>query len=403
MLDSAGADPAAWPPRRRLRGWTVVALDTLTVTALAVLAVYATVGTGIGFSDPAAAGGWLIALAITVPLAFRRRWPLPVLGVVLASAMLGTVLGMPGAATVPAVAIALYPVAVSVTLRRSVIAVTAAALGVAAATVPAVLVPALHLVAAPDADVLEADLLSTLGFCWVSIGAGWALGRAVRARRQHALQIAEHRAQQAVADERLRIAREMHDVVAHSMGVIVMKAAVANHVYPTRPEEGREALGVIESVGRGALTDMSRVLGALRSAGKADLAPSPGLDAVPTLVENARLAGVDVELHCRDLPTLPTAVQLSAYRIVQEALTNVIKHAAPARCTVRIAADSGELCLDVIDDGAASRQVDEPGHGLIGMRERAALHEGTLVAGRRRDGGFAVQARLPYRAPGRHD
>lgn len=378
-------------------------IDMLTVTALSVLAVYATLGAGIALSDPAAAGWWLMALVLTVPLVFRRGSPVPVLGVVLTSAMLGTVLGMPGTATVPAVAIALCPVAVSATRRCSIIAVAAAALGVAAAALIAVLVPDLRLVAGPVPDVFEADLLATLGFSWFSIGAGWLLGRGVRARRQYALQIAEHRARQAVADERLRIAREMHDVVAHSMGVIVMKAAVANHVYPTRPEESREALGVIEAVGRGALTDVSRVLGALRSAGEPDLVPSPGLDAVPKLVENARLAGVDVELRCRDLPELPTAVQLSAYRIVQEALTNVIKHAAPAHCTVRIAAESGEVCLDVINDGAVGCQADEPGHGLIGMRERAALHEGTLVAGRRRDGGFAVQARLPYPAQDRHD
>src|SRR5207248_7665654 len=115
----------------------------------------------------------------------------------------------------------------------------------------------------------------------ITIGAGWALGRGTRARREYINQVAEHRAQQAVSEERLRIAREMHDVVAHSIGVIVMKAAVANHVYGTRPEESREALCVIESVGRAALADIERVLGSLRSEEEAELTPNPGLDDVP--------------------------------------------------------------------------------------------------------------------------
>ncbi|MGH4024399.1 MAG: sensor histidine kinase, partial [Pseudonocardiaceae bacterium] len=206
----------------------------------------------------------------------------------------------------------------------------------------------------------------------------------------------------------------MHDVVAHSMSVIVMKAAVANHVYATRPEESRAALGHIEAVGRAALADIQHVLGSLRSIDKdrtdgegagehgakgTDLTPSPDLDALPGLIENARMAGVQVELDRGTVPALPAAVQLSAYRIVQEALTNVIKHAAPARCTVRVAAEAGELHLAVIDDGAPRNRGGAPGHGLIGMRERAALHHGTLIAARRPEGGFAVHARLPYEAP----
>ncbi|MDQ4033107.1 MAG: histidine kinase, partial [Actinomycetota bacterium] len=192
--------------------------------------------------------------------------------------------------------------------------------------------------------------------------------------------------------------------VAHSMGVIVMKAAVANHVYETRPEEGREALGVIESVGRTALADIQRVLGSLRSAGEVDLTPSPSLDDVPRLIENARLADVQVELERGPIPALPSAVQLSAYRIVQEALTNIVKHAAaPGQCTVRITNEPGELHLTVINEGTPSRPVGKPGHGLIGMRERAALHNGTLVAGERPNGGFAVHARLPYQVQAPHD
>ncbi|HET9256411.1 MAG TPA: sensor histidine kinase, partial [Pseudonocardiaceae bacterium] len=243
-------------------------------------------------------------------------------------------------------------------------------------------------------------LVSLLSFSWFAISAGWALGHRSRARREHADQIAKHRAQKAVSEERLRIAREMHDVVGHSLSVIAMKAAVANHVYNTRSEESREALDAIESVGRTALADIQRVLSSLRSVGDADLAPSPGLNELPQLVDNARLANIQVELDCGTIPVLPAAVQLSAYRIVQEALTNVIKHATPpARCTIRITAESGELHLAVIDNGTPRRPTGEPGHGLIGMRERAALHHGTLMAGHQPHGGFAVHARLPYQTP----
>jgi signal transduction histidine kinase len=146
------------------------------------------------------------------------------------------------------------------------------------------------------------------------------------------------------------------------------------------------------------------VLGSLRSAGDADLAPSPDLDELPELIEHARLADVQIEFDRGTIPALPAAVQLSAYRIVQEALTNVIKHTAtPTRCTIRITAESGELHLAVIDDGRPGRPVGTPGHGLIGMRERAALHHGTLVAGRQPNGGFAVHARLRYQDQGTHE
>ncbi|PZS38363.1 MAG: histidine kinase, partial [Pseudonocardiales bacterium] len=281
-------------------------------------------------------------------------------------------------------------------------AAVAAALGVTlAAVLAATVLDPYFLLVAPNIKSFNTDLLSALSSSWFTIGAGWTFGCSVRARREYAGQIADHREQKAVSEERLRIAREMHDVVAHSMSVIVMKAAVANHVYDTRPEESREALGVIEGVSRAALADIQRVLGSLRSDGEAHLAPSPGLDELPRLVENARLADVQVELDRGTIPALPAAVQLSAYRIVQEALTNVIKHAAaPARCTVRITAEPGELHLAVIDDGIPRRPTGEPGHGLIGMRERAALHHGTLMAGPQANGGFAVHARLPYQVPG---
>jgi signal transduction histidine kinase len=375
-------------------------IDLLLAAWITFLTVNATLYTALGLSRGTVVVVWLLALAVSVPLVVRRRRPIPAFGVVLTSTIVAVLLGMSVAATVLAVAVALYSVALTLRPRRSAVALGAAVLGVTLAAVLAATVLDPHfLLIAPNTKSFNTDLLSSLSSSWFTIGAGWTFGCSVRARRKYAGQIAEHREQKAVSEERLRIAREMHDVVAHSMSVIVMKAAVANHVYDTRPEESREALGVIESVGRAALTDIQRVLGSLRSAGEAHLAPSPGLDELPKLVENARLADVQVELDGGAIPGLPAAVQLSAYRIVQEALTNVIKHAsAPARCTVRITAEPGELHLAVIDDGIPRRPGGEPGHGLIGMRERAALHHGTLMAGPRASGGFAVHACLPYQA-----
>lgn len=390
-----------WPPWIRHRPWQLVVIDLLPAVWITVLIGNATLNTALGLSSGTVIVVWLVAVAVSVPLAVRRRRPIPVFGVVLTSAIVAVLLGMSVAATVLAVAVALYQVALSVGLRRSAVALASALLGVTlAAVLSATVLDPPFLLVAPNTKSFNTDLLSLLSFSWFAIGAGWMLGRSIRARRGYAAQIAEHRAHKAVSEERLRIAREMHDVVAHSMSVIVMKAAVANHVYDTRPEESREALGVIESVSRAALADIQGVLGSLRSAEEAHLTPSPGLDELPRLVENARLADVEVELDRGTIPALPAAVQLSAYRIVQEALTNVIKHAAaPARCTVRITAERGELLLAVIDDGVPRRPAGEPGHGLIGMRERAALHHGTLVAGRQPNGGFAVHARLPYKTP----
>jgi signal transduction histidine kinase len=395
VTEPAPVDVGVLPAR--FRTWQLVVTDVLTPAAIALLTVYSSLGTAVGRSSGTTILAWLMTLAVSLPLVFRRRWPIPVFGTVLASAIAAVQLGMSGSATVLAVALATYPVALSAGLRRSAVALGAALLGVTLAAVLSVTLAPHYSVVGPNAEVYKTDLLSSLVFSWIAIGAGWTLGRSFRARREYAVQLAELRAQQAVAEERLRIAREMHDVVAHSMGVILMKAAVANHVYETRPEESREALGVIESVGRAALSDIQRVLGPLRSEGEADLTPSPNLDDVPRLIENARLADVQVELERGPIPALPSAVQLSAYRIVQEALTNIVKHAAaPARCTVRITTESGELHLAVINEGAPSRPVGKPGHGLIGMRERAALHHGTLVAGQQPNGGFAVHARLPY-------
>ncbi len=189
----------------------------------------------------------------------------------------------------------------------------------------------------------------------------------------------------------------MHDVVAHSLSLIAVKAGVAHHVAEQRPAEARAALGVVETTAREALGEMRMILGVLRSGDtEAELTPSPGLAGLGELAERASLGGVHVELSV-DVPGgLPAGVALTVYRVVQEALTNAVKHAAPARCTVAVTTDADGVRVEVLDDGTRTTvPSSREGHGLRGMRERVGLHGGTLEAGPRPEGGFRVAASVP--------
>lgn len=230
-------------------------------------------------------------------------------------------------------------------------------------------------------------------------GAGWAIGRAVWDRRAYTARNAEQFAARAVAEERLRIARDLHDAVAHSMSVITVKAGVAAHVAETRPAEVPDALRVIEQTGRTALAEMRQLLDVLRSEGApVDPDAVPGVAQLGALKERAVAAGVIVELDLDNVERLPEGVSGSTYRIVQEAVTNVMKHAAPAHCRVMITAGPEDVWIHVSDDGPGPTGVTGVGHGLIGMRERVAMYGGEFSAGPGPDGGFAVSARLPYRS-----
>ncbi|MCK2243231.1 histidine kinase [Crossiella sp. S99.2] len=246
----------------------------------------------------------------------------------------------------------------------------------------------------PGVESFGRTPVSVLLYVCVVVGVGWALARAVRARRDHASQVAELRALRAVAEERLRIARDIHDVVGHSLSLIALRAAVANHL----ADHGHTALSEIETISRRALADVRTVLGALRD--PADLEP----DARPLerLVADSRLVGLDVRLVAPDLSVVSESVRVSAYRIVQEALTNVVRHAQTRECRVRLAVEENELLVEIEDDGPARGPIGPSGHGHVGMRERAALHRGSVVVGPRAEGGFAVRARLPLR-PGDGD
>ncbi|WP_204017504.1 sensor histidine kinase [Sphaerimonospora thailandensis] len=336
----------------------------------------------------------LVAAVIGLPVGVRRLWPGPVFCVTLAGSVAGLLLGVvrePFAAA----AYALYLVAVTTRRRR-----WEPTLAIAAFTI---LLALLAVTAGPAPNLETGALWGWGALGCVVMGGAWTIGRAVRERRGYAARAAEQLAGRAVAEERLRIARELHDVVSHTLSVIGVKAAIANHVADERPAEVRDALRVIEVTSREALAEMRHMLGVLRSGETpADLGPLPGLAALPELAGRAAMAGVRVALEVRVPGRLPEGVELSAYRIVQEAVTNVVKHAAPARCRVAIEEAAGELRIEVTDDGPGERVLPSgpgralrQGHGIIGMRERALMYGGAFEAGPRPGGGFGVLARLP--------
>jgi signal transduction histidine kinase len=240
--------------------------------------------------------------------------------------------------------------------------------------------------------------------------AAWFLGHYVQTRRRYTesleaqnrvLEQARHDlARQAVVEERLRIARELHDVVAHSMSVVAVHAGSGRMVAAEDPAAAERALATIEVTTRSALREMRRLLGVLRSAGAeepAALEPAPGLADLDALVAQVTRSGVDVELRVEGRRTaVPAGVDLSAYRVVQEALTNVIKHAGPARAVVEVRYTDTAVTVEVVDDGqGAATPAAAGGHGLVGMRERVAVHGGVLDVGPGDAGGFHVSARFP--------
>jgi signal transduction histidine kinase len=228
----------------------------------------------------------------------------------------------------------------------------------------------------------------------LAVGA-WALGEAARNRRA----AIREGARRAVGEEQARIARELHDVIAHSVSVIVVQAGAADDVFDERPDQARAALRSIERAGRDALRELRRLLSAVHpTAGSDPEGPQPGLDRLDELAEPLRAGGLEVVVRREGQATTPPAgVDLSAYRIVQEALTNTLRHARATRAEVTVRYRPAEIEVEVRDDGRGSTASDggHGGHGLVGMRERAALIGGTLEAGPAPGGGYLVHARLP--------
>jgi signal transduction histidine kinase len=228
----------------------------------------------------------------------------------------------------------------------------------------------------------------------------WLIGNSVRQVRQYAQRLSAQAAAQAVTTERLRIARELHDMVANSIGIIALQAGAAARVIDTQPAEAREAMIAVETTGRETLSGLRRMLGALRVAEPAPLGPAAGLADVDRLAAATTAAGVwvDVRWHGERRP-LPPDIDLSAYRIVQESVTNVVRHAAATSCVVSLDYREEELAIEVADRGRGGDTDTSVGYGLAGMRERVSLLHGHFTAGPGPDGGFRVTARLPMPVP----
>jgi signal transduction histidine kinase len=250
-------------------------------------------------------------------------------------------------------------------------------------------------------------------FIPVDFGISWAAGFALRERAEKA-EAAEIRARQAerereaaariaVAEERARIARELHDIVAHAVSVMVLQVGAVRHKLPDAPAEDRDALRGVERAGRTALAEMRRLLAAMRPDGdEAELVPQPGLDGLYSLMKEIGRAGLPVQLHVDGEPfPLPRGIDLSAYRIVQEGLTNALKHARASDADVTVRYRSDELEIEVRDNGQGSAPSNGLGHGLVGVRERVKIYGGEMTAGTATEGGFVLSTRLPVSGDGR--
>jgi signal transduction histidine kinase len=343
------------------------------------------------FTDPNALAV-LLALGCSLPFYFRRKAPFAVLMISTTSLVVLSCLDFQANVQSQMLVIAAYTVGAYSSGRKRLISITWIVIGLI--VVAAVGIP----------DATSANILLSGAFYF----AAYAVGSSVRNRRLLMQQLeeraatAEHerdeQAKRAVADERLRIAQELHDVVAHSMGVIAVQAGVGAHVIDKDPGEAKKSLEAIATTSRSTLTEIRRLLGVLRADEQGSYQPAPGLGDLGRLVDDIGAAGVPVTLKIvGSHDDVPPGVDLTAYRIVQEALTNVLKHAGPARATVAVDYEPGVIRLAISDDGrGVNGRATEGGHGLLGMRERVGVYGGSLVAEPATGGGFRVVAELPY-------
>jgi signal transduction histidine kinase len=390
---------------RRLRpGWhlvdVVMTVPFVVIGQLDVWRPFGDNGPTAALAGPRPAEAVLMLIATSV-LLWRRRWPLAVLAVMAAASLVQILALSPTAefyaGLLPAL-VAVYSAGAHDDRWQREGGLLA---GIVIFAVIVALVPRLHNVGGPVFGIAAIVVAWTVGRI---VGArGRRAGRlSVLARRLHAEQAEE--AQRATASERARIARELHDVIAHNVSVIVVQAvaglgAAEDSHSPATGSDGDvvRALNSIERSAREALAEMRRLVGILHHDEGLALAPPPGLSSLSTLIENLRAAGRPVEFATEGTPRkLAAGVDLSAYRIVQEALTNVVKHAGTATVSVRVRYQPQDLELLIEDDGGNPVAAPAPGgHGLIGMRERAAIYGGTLQAGARPGSGFTVRARFP--------
>jgi signal transduction histidine kinase len=383
-----------------VRGRAVDWADTAVAVLLAAMAQYEIWAHPLvddGIPGPRVVNSALFML-IAAPLLWRRRAPLAVLGLVIGAAAVQAIFfddsPQPSLELFVAVLIVLYSVGANSDRRRALIGAALAAPAILAVDLP-------HLLAGDTS-------LGSATSGWFVFAVVWSFGRYLGRRRLEAdslreraarLEIErEEKARLAVIEERARIARELHDVVAHSVSVIVVQARGGRRVLALDPEEARQAFDAIESTGRHALAEMRRLLGLLRrSDDELALAPQPSVSRLAELVEQLRAAGLPVDVSIEgEAVELPPGVDLSAYRIVQEALTNTLKHADGAKAQVVVRYRGADLELEICDDGAGVVTADgDGGQGLIGMRERVAVYGGEFESGYRQGGGYGVRVRLP--------
>jgi signal transduction histidine kinase len=343
---------------------------------------------------------YLCIVGAGVALAFRHRWPQATLFVILGWTLVYVARDYTGGPFFLAVFIAIGTVASVMPTRQALRPVAVAFLALAASG---------FLVTSAD----ESGWAHLLYLSWAVLA--FLGGKAVRDRQElltglrernrHLEETQEEEARRRVAEERVRIARDLHDIVAHNIAAISLQAATGAHVADAHPDQAREALLAIRQASRQTLDELRSTLHILREGEDAPLTPTPGLDALPELIEVVQDAGVPVELVVEgDLDHLPDAVAGAAYRIVQESLTNVMRHAGPARVDVCVQRRADGLEVRVADDGVgpplAPPSTAMSGHGLAGMRERALALGGTFTAGPAPDGGFVVGAWLPVVAEG---
>jgi signal transduction histidine kinase len=375
--------PAAW------RGLP----DALLAVVLGLAALFGTVAGERSQPGriPLDAGGAALALAAAGALAFRRRAPLAVLGFVTAAISAYLILGYPYGPAIAPLVVAIYTVAVQLPAGRS--------LGACAVALAGVLAEPFWLAVSRSPGRLAA-VLPWAGWLLVPWAAGTVVSLARRAR--------EDESRQRANAERLRIAREMHDVVGHGLAAINMQAQVALHVLDRRPEQARLALDAISQSSQDALGELRATLAVVRAPGGAagdgdGRRPAATLTQLDRLVSRMVGSGLHVTVKINgERPDLPTAVDLAGYRIIQESLTNVLRHAGPATATVGVDYQPDALVVEVLDDGSArpGRPARVGGNGITGMSDRAGALGGTLTAGPRPGGGFGVHARLPIPAPG---
>ena len=397
MKDAPGAGlirrTTAW-----LRANPLVADSLLLALVLVISIVFGLSSEVAGSEREFDALAWVLIVALNAPLAFRRRSPVWVAWSVAFFTEMYWVLDYPDNPTGPSLLIAIYGLGAHEERPRSLnhflaifgVSLTVLVIGVISASED------LPLLAIPVNIIVFIT--------------AWILGDNVRNRRNYLIELEEKasrieqqresEARRAVSEERNRIARELHDVVAHSMSVMVVQAGAARRVLQTNPGQAAEAMTAIEETGRESLHEMRRVLGVLRSDNtEAELAPAPGLDDFDRLIRQCEEAGLPVELEVAgDVRKLAPGLELSAYRIIQESLTNSLKHAGQARATVNLDYRPDALVVAVTDDGHGASAPRGTGQGLVGMRERVEAYGGELVAGPRGGGGFRVRATFPLQA-----